>query len=76
MAPPRQGWHAMSTMTFQGGSWFQLDRHLTAGALRQAGPGWSGRKLAAAHRFDQRQAGRERDRARRAGDRRDSRWQG
>jgi hypothetical protein len=66
----------MSTMTFQGGSWFQLDRHLTAGALRQAGPGWSGRKLAAAHRFDQRQAGRERDRARRAGDRRDSRWQG
>ena len=66
----------MCTMTYQGGSWFQLDARLTAGALRQDGPGWSGRKLAAAHRFDQRQAGRERDRARRAGDRRDSRWQG
>ena len=66
----------MSTMTYQGGSWFQLDAHLTAGALRQAGPGWSGRKLAAAHRFDRRQAGRERDRARQVGDRRDSRWEG
>lgn len=55
----------MSTTTYQGGSWVQLDRHLTDGALRAEAPGWSQRKLAAARRFDRRQRGAQRDQARR-----------
>jgi hypothetical protein len=57
----------MSTTTYQGASWVQLDCHLTAGALRQDGTatGWSARKLAGARRYDRRVRGAQRDRIRR-----------
>ena len=44
--------------TYQGASWMALDAHLTGGALRQDGPGWSGRKVAAAGGYDRRARGR------------------